>query len=265
VLLHHSRFADDDRSYLDGQVLDVIGRRGQRRGVVIVGTQTVEQSLDIDSDLLVTDACPADVMLQRIGRLYRHRPGTPTAILIDPGNWDLYVGAARFGAAQKWHYVYSPLIVRATIEWAARRGLIRVPQDVRGLVETATHPEALAQAAAAYGSAWQSEEARLGAAALVARQQANAGLIDLSRHYRDNQVNGRTPTRIGDGTIEVPVYGLISPFTGWPLTSVPIRANWLSGVPPGTLGGATGAMIDVGGQRFTYDVRGLQRVTEVTQ
>jgi CRISPR-associated endonuclease/helicase Cas3 len=259
VLLHHSRYADDDRTYLDGQVLGVIGRHGQRRGVVIVATQTVEQSLDIDSDLLVTDACPADVMLQRLGRLYRHRPGTPIAVVIDPGNWDLYLGAARAGAPQKWHYVYSPLGVRATVEWIARRGIIRVPQDVRDLVETATHPDALAQAAAVYGPAWQGEEARLGASALVARQQASAGLIDLSRHYRDNQVNGRTPTRIGEGTIEVPVTGLVSPFTGQPLASVPIRANWLAGFAPGTVGVATGGTIDVGGRRFTYDVRGLQR------
>jgi CRISPR-associated endonuclease/helicase Cas3 len=259
VILHHSRYADDDRTYLDGQVPGIIGRQGQRRGVVIVATQTVEQSLDIDSDLLVTDACPADVMLQRLGRLYRHRPGTPTAILIDPGNWDLYVGAARFSAAQKWQYVYSPLVVRATVEWIARRGLIRVPHDVRDLVETATHPDALTEAAAAYGSAWQSEESRRDTAALVARQQASVGLIDLSRHYRDNQVNGLTPTRIGEGTVEVPVNGLVSPFTGQPLASVPIRGNWLTGVPPGTLGVASGAMIDVGGRRFTYDVRGLKK------
>jgi CRISPR-associated endonuclease/helicase Cas3 len=259
VLLHHSRYADEDRTYLDGQVLGIIGRWGQRRGVVIVATQTVEQSLDIDSDLLVTDTCPADVMLQRLGRLYRHRPGTPTAVLIDPGNWDLYVGAARFSAAQKWHYVYSPLVVRATVEWIAPHGLIRVPHDVRDLVETATHPDALTQAAAAYGSAWQSEEARLDTAALVARQQANAGLIDLSRHYRDNQVKGRTPTRIGEGTIEVPVTGLASPFTGQPLASVPIRGRWLTGVPPGTVGVATGSTVNIGGLRFTYDVRGLQK------
>ena len=80
VILHHSRYADEDRAWLDAQVLGVIGLAGQRRGVMIVGTQTLEQSLDIDADLLVTDACPADVLLQRLGRLYRHRAGTPLAL-----------------------------------------------------------------------------------------------------------------------------------------------------------------------------------------
>ena len=78
--LHHSRFAAEDRKRLDDAVEQVIGK--ERRlpgGTVVIGTQTLEQSLDIDADFLISDICPVDVLLQRIGRLHRHartdRPG----------------------------------------------------------------------------------------------------------------------------------------------------------------------------------------------
>ncbi len=260
VMLHHSRYADEDRTWLDAQVLGVIGLAGQRRGVVIVGTQTLEQSLDIDADLLVTDACPADVLLQRLGRLYRHRMGTPLAVLILPEPWETYVGARRFQALQRWHFVYSPLMVRATVEWVAARGLIRVPEDVRELVETATHPANLLALAQGYGPEWTAIEASMGAAAMQARQEALAGLIDRSAHYRNNLVGDRVPTRLGDGTVEVPVQDLMSPFTGRLLASVPIRAKWISSVPQGTIGVVRQpGVIDVGGVQFSYDERGLGR------
>ena len=70
--LHHSRFAAEDRRLLDRAVERALGNGRQPGGVVVIGTQTLEQSLDIDADLLLTDLCPVDVLLQRIGRLHRH-------------------------------------------------------------------------------------------------------------------------------------------------------------------------------------------------
>ncbi len=70
--LHHSRFAAEDRSALDTGVEEALGRGADGSGVILIGTQILEQSLDIDADLLITDLCPMDVLLQRIGRLHRH-------------------------------------------------------------------------------------------------------------------------------------------------------------------------------------------------
>ncbi|WP_337876908.1 CRISPR-associated helicase Cas3' [Elioraea sp.] len=93
---HHGRFAAPDRRLLDATVEAAFGKRAERRsGCVLVGTQTLEQSLYIDADLLLTDLCPMDVLLQRIGRLHRHECLRPagfaeaTAIVLVPETRDL--------------------------------------------------------------------------------------------------------------------------------------------------------------------------------
>ena len=79
VLVFHARFVMPQRAAIEQDVLGKLGRTGQRpRKLVLVGSQVLEQSLDIDLDLLITDLCPMDLLLQRIGRLHRHsrpRPG----------------------------------------------------------------------------------------------------------------------------------------------------------------------------------------------
>ena len=158
TILHHSRFADIDRQYLDQKVLRILGPGGQRVGVVIVGTQTLEQSLDIDADLLVTDAIPADVLLQRLGRLHRHRTNTePTAILLEPGDWNARVradGRSLGGPGFGWAWIYSPLAVRETVERLRVHSKVSVPDDVREMVELATHTDHLEARARVYGERW---------------------------------------------------------------------------------------------------------------
>lgn len=81
VFLTHSRFMDLDRMANEQYLREVLGPKatcanGQRpKRLIVVGTQVLEQSLDIDFDLLVTDIAPVDLLMQRLGRVHRHHRG----------------------------------------------------------------------------------------------------------------------------------------------------------------------------------------------
>ncbi|MEJ6401092.1 CRISPR-associated helicase Cas3' [Nicoliella lavandulae] len=74
VELLHSSFIATDRSNKEKNLLLEIGKDNSHRPYkkIIVGTQVLEQSLDIDFDILFTDLAPMDLLMQRIGRLQRH-------------------------------------------------------------------------------------------------------------------------------------------------------------------------------------------------
>jgi CRISPR-associated endonuclease/helicase Cas3 len=77
VMLVHSRMIATDRARVEASLMSRLGPDGalRPRSLVVVGTQVLEQSLDLDFDLLITDLAPIDLLLQRIGRLHRHRRG----------------------------------------------------------------------------------------------------------------------------------------------------------------------------------------------
>lgn len=56
-------------------LLERMGKKSNdtdRNRFILIGTQVLEQSLDYDADILITQLCPMDLLLQRIGRLHRH-------------------------------------------------------------------------------------------------------------------------------------------------------------------------------------------------
>lgn len=77
VKLVHSRFIALDRIRNDAELLRLLGPDSDCRPgkLIVVGTQVIEQSLDIDFDVMITDIAPIDLLLQRMGRLHRHRRG----------------------------------------------------------------------------------------------------------------------------------------------------------------------------------------------
>ncbi len=73
--LFHSRYAMGDRLDIETRVLDRLGKQGSaedRHGLVLIGSQVLEQSLDFDVDVMISDLAPIDLLIQRAGRLQRH-------------------------------------------------------------------------------------------------------------------------------------------------------------------------------------------------
>ncbi|MGI6040600.1 MAG: CRISPR-associated helicase Cas3', partial [Eubacteriales bacterium] len=78
VELLHSAFLSSSRTVKEQNLLTELGKEGKRPHFkIVVGTQVLEQSLDIDFDVMITDLCPMDLLLQRIGRLQRHKRSRP--------------------------------------------------------------------------------------------------------------------------------------------------------------------------------------------
>jgi CRISPR-associated endonuclease/helicase Cas3 len=109
ILLFHSRFIFADRQKKEQTVLEWFGpgsAERRNRGHLLIATQVVEQSLDLDFDWLVTQLCPVDLLFQRMGRLHRHaknqshRPvgfTEPVCTVLLPENIDYDLHALIYG------------------------------------------------------------------------------------------------------------------------------------------------------------------------
>ena len=283
--LHHSRFALDDRRLLDARVEELLGRNRASGGLVVVGTQTLEQSLDIDADLLITDLCPVDVLLQRIGRLHRHRRETrpaghesPRCVVLTPDTGDLSPllqrGTNSTGLGPH-GFVYEDLrVLEATRRLIVQHPQWDIPRMNRELVENATHPDALEAIVEELGEAWRTHALEVEGKAIAEVQGASSNVVrrDKSFYGNDNRdvlfpsnAEERIRTRLGDEGIEVEFdTPQASPLEATRhIVSMTIPAHLLRGAAPDgpiatteTEGGFTFA---VGERRFRYDHLGLRR------
>ena len=134
VLLDHAQFIMPDRIRKEKQIMERLGRKStseQRDGLIVVGTQVLEQSLDIDCDVMVSDLCPMDLLLQRLGRLHRHdehvRPAPmKRAACLVLGTQELEPGAKA---------VYGEYLLEKTA--ALLPDKIHLPVDISQLVQDA--------------------------------------------------------------------------------------------------------------------------------
>ncbi len=134
IAVYHAQFLMPERARREKILMDRIGRKstsGRRNNLIVVGTQVLEQSLDIDFDFLVTELCPMDLLLQRIGRLHRHERVRPEP-LNDAACAILDTGDEAFDAGSR--AVYGEWLLWGTRQFMPRE--IKLPGDIPKLVES---------------------------------------------------------------------------------------------------------------------------------
>jgi CRISPR-associated endonuclease/helicase Cas3 len=237
--LHHGRFAREDRRLLDAAVERAVGRTRLLGGLVVIGTQTLEQSLDIDTDLLLTDLCPADVLLQRFGRLHRHtsdsagrprmRPDAyaqPRAVVLVPeGGLAPFLRPSRPGGLRRHGIghrvvdgvpqgVYRDLaVLEATRRLVESHACWRIPEMNRVLVEYALHSQAIDAMIGTFPEderdAWRAHRSAVEGDALSQAQIARDGSLLRDRPFMDpanTRFDDHLVTRLGanDRLVELP-------------------------------------------------------------
>lgn len=141
--LLHSRFTQNHRQMNEEKWVTLFGKSGwverKQKGRILVGTQVLEQSLDIDADFLVTRVAPTDMLLQRFGRLWRHNNpqrhpnAKQEAWIIAPALQQAIENPGKgFGNSA---YVYAPYVLCRTLEVWQSVNQVSLPNDIRPLIE----------------------------------------------------------------------------------------------------------------------------------
>ncbi|MFI5756840.1 CRISPR-associated helicase Cas3' [Streptomyces sp. NPDC051569] len=229
IVLLHARFPADQREAATSAVVEALGRTGRPPAdrLIVVATQVIEQSLDLDADLIVSDLAPIAQLLQRAGRCWRHeeawrrggqrlrerlrwaRDVGPRLVVLDPLNEDQE-------PPRHWGSVYAPYLLSATSE--CLHGLpqaggpgtptrIEVPERVQELVERVHGAESRFEAETEQLEAQLTDhqaetmaQRHLGEAAAVPGPGRVGGLHDL---HRENVDEVEAATRLGAESVRV--------------------------------------------------------------
>jgi CRISPR-associated endonuclease/helicase Cas3 len=253
--LFHARFALGDRLDIEKRVVGNFDKASSiltRKGQILIATQVVEQSLDLDFDFLVTDLAPIDLLIQRAGRLRRHQrdsQGNRIQGKDERGQAVLHIYSPSIldQPAQHWYASFFPNAQKVydhhgqlwlTAQLLAQQGKFTMPEDARTLIEDVYGIEAQEQIPETLLHCSSEAEGSDRADASLARLNQ----LSLAAGYHDGVANrwwdeSKTPTRIGDPSTQVYLAkwqdGVLQAWYAdqehaWALSTVSMRSFWVS-------------------------------------
>ena len=200
--LLHARLPFCMRHEREHYWMEAFGKNGARQqGAILVATQIAEQSVDLDADVLVTELAPTDMLLQRMGRLWRHQPPSrpvphPCVHILQEEVSLAELRAMRAGDIKKAlgtkAFVYDPFVLAQTLSIWSAISQVSLPSQIRELIEaTYSEPEDLPPA-------WEELRAQLEGSDMARKLKARMNTNVWQQAWEDAEENA--PTRLIEHT-----------------------------------------------------------------
>ena len=135
LIVFHARFTAERRQQIESECIAKFGRNAganRPKKAILLCTQVVEQSLDVDFDFMMTEIAPIDLLLQRAGRVFRHDGTTRPDGCVRPQIDVLVPPKHNFAAIEM---IYYPILLERTENYLAAHEVIAVPEDIRSCIE----------------------------------------------------------------------------------------------------------------------------------
>ncbi|WP_292463826.1 CRISPR-associated helicase/endonuclease Cas3 [Methanolobus sp.] len=205
VDIFHSRYRYCDRMNKEEAVKDNYGKDSLNQGRILVGTQVIEQSLDIDFDWMISFICPVDLLFQRMGRLHRHFKQRPesynkprcTVVMPNINDADLMENPKKIYGLHNLIYKNTRVLWRTQC-LLEQNGTIKFPEAYRDWIERVyvkdkweNEPESLTKLHEEY----ETEE--------WASKWISKGLTQADTYFMDSEGNANALTREGKMNLSV--------------------------------------------------------------
>lgn len=223
VCLIHSRFTSQHRDEAITSIEGVVGRGKKRPDPgewhITVSTQVIEQSLDFDFDYMISDIAPLDLILQRIGREWRHVENNDSRPVAET-HFDVIGSLVReqdFRVSMptidsKAGFIYSHYQLHVAGEFLRETPTIRTPVDIpsataRMIEPLADEDPSVVRAHAIWKAQQKNSEKRAISFAIeTSREAGHEGehepLSDALCNWKNTDAGTKSTIRDADGSVE---------------------------------------------------------------